>query len=55
MIINTAITLATAAGLAAAIATALVAHVEAARRTVVVKYRPIISRARCRSLGLRRM
>ena len=41
MIINTAISLATAAGLAAAVATALAAHLEAARRTVVVKHPPI--------------
>ena len=43
MIINTAITLAVAAGSLAAIATTLAAHTGASRRTVVVNHPPIVS------------
>ena len=43
MIINTAMTLAMAAGCLAAIVTTLAAHAEAARRTVVMKHPPIVS------------
>ena len=43
MIINTAMTLAMAAGCLAAIATTLAVHAEAAKRTVVVKQPPTVS------------
>ena len=43
MIINTAMTLAMAAGCLAAIATTLAVHAEAARRIVVVKHPRIVS------------
>jgi hypothetical protein len=43
MIINTAMTLAMAAGCLTAIVTTLAVHAEAARRTVVVKHPRIVS------------